>query len=339
MARAMGEGGARRAPTGVAARFAGLLAVIATSLLAACIPPAATGSAIPEDASVVQPVPLPLPQPSAQPITRPIATPEPARPDSIPPGPTTFVFDGALDQGGWIRGQAPAGTISARLGEQELALDDEGHFFAAFDRDAGPAAELVATLRNGETIVSPVAIAPRKWNIEHVNVARSPGGASAAFMERRRPELEAIAAARAAEADSEGWRQDFIWPASGRISGRFGSQRVYRGEPGAYHSGLDIATGESGTPFVAPADGVVTLATSTPFSLEGNLLIIDHGQGLNSAFLHLSEIAVTEGQRVSQGQMIGRIGATGRATGPHLHWSIKWRDARLDPLLFLPPMP
>ena len=158
-------------------------------------------------------------------------------------------------------------------------------------------------------------------------------------MERRRPELERIAAARAAEAESKGWRQDFVWPVTGRISGRFGSQRVYRGEPGSYHSGIDIATGESGTPFVAPADGVVTLATAQPFSLEGYLLIIDHGQGLNSAFLHLSDIAVREGQQVKQGQMLGRIGASGRATGPHLHWSLKWRDARLDPLLFTGPMP
>src|SRR5690606_27377564 len=138
--------------------------------------------------------------------------------------------------------------------------------------------------------------------------------------------------------DSEGWRQDFIWPATGRISGRFGSQRIYRGEPGAYHSGLDIATGGSGAPFVAPADGVVVLASETPFSLEGNLLIIDHGMGLNSAFLHCSSIAVREGDRVRQGQHIGSIGATGRATGPHLHWGIVWRGARLDPLLFTGPM-
>ena len=114
---------------------------------------------------------------------------------------------------------------------------------------------------------------------------------------------------------------------------------IYRGEPGSYHSGLDIATGGTGDPFVAPADGVVVLATDRPFSLEGNLLIIDHGQGLNSAFLHLSEIAVAQGAVVRQGQYLGRIGSTGRATGPHLHWGLKWRDTRLDPLLFVGPMP
>lgn len=151
----------------------------------------------------------------------------------------------------------------------------------------------------------------------------------------RGPELERIAAARARETGAQGWRESFIRPASGRYSGFFGSQRVYRGEPGAYHSGLDIAGGAGGQ-VVAPASGVVVLAADAPFTLEGNLLIIDHGQGLNSAFLHLSRIDVREGEAVSKGQPIGRIGATGRTTGPHLHWSLKWHGARLDPLLFLP---
>ena len=107
--------------------------------------------------------------------------------------------------------------------------------------------------------------------------------------------------------------------------------------PGAYHSGTDVA-GATGTPFVAPADGVVILVAPSPFSLEGNLLMIDHGMGLNSAFLHSSQVLVKVGEAVKQGQVIGRIGMTGRATGPHLHWSIKWRDARLDPILFTGPM-
>jgi murein DD-endopeptidase MepM/ murein hydrolase activator NlpD len=157
-------------------------------------------------------------------------------------------------------------------------------------------------------------------------------------MQRRRPELAQINAARQVNADSDGWSQPFIWPVKGRISGRFGSQRIYGGVPASYHSGIDIATGESGTPYVAPADGVVVLAAQTPFSLEGYLLIIDHGMGLNSAFLHNSKLAVRKGDVVKKGQYIGNIGSTGSATGPHLHWSLKWRDTRLDPLLFAGPM-
>ncbi len=303
-----------------------LAATMAAALMAGCAAlPQAENT--PERAEVVQPVATPAPAPA------PTSAPAP-----IVAAPSNFLFDGELTQGGWIRGQAPAGTVSASLGDQELELDGEGRFFAAFDRDAGNSAELVARLGNGREVRSPITVTPRAWNIENVNVARRPGGASESFMRRRQPELDAIWDARTAKSDSDGWTQDFIWPVTGRISGRFGSQRVYRGEPGSYHSGLDIAPG-AGAPFVAPADGVVTLAAYDPFSLEGHLIIIDHGAGLNSAFLHASQIFVTEGQRVQQGDRLGLVGATGRATGPHLHWSIKWHLARLDPLLFLGPMP
>ncbi|OCC24125.1 peptidase [Croceicoccus estronivorus] len=262
----------------------------------------------------------------------------PAPVPKAPVGPADFVFSGELTQGGWIRGTVPAGTVEATLDGADLPVAADGTFFAAFDRDAGTSAKLVAVLGNGRRIEHSLAISPRAWKIEHINAARRPGGPTEAFMKIRRPELARIVAARAVNADSDGWRQAFIWPVTGRISGRFGSQRIYRGEPGSYHGGIDITTGTSGTPFVAPADGVVVLAADAPFTLEGNLLMIDHGDGLNSAFLHCSAILVKEGDRVKQGQVIGKIGASGRATGPHLHWSLKWRDARLDPLLFTGPM-
>ena len=273
-------------------------------------------------------------------VVQPVATPVPAplpAPAPTPTGPSTFLYEGALEQGGWLRGQAPAGTVAARLGAEELILDEAGRFFAGLDRDAAPDATLTARLADGRAVESPLAIAPRNWNIERVNIARRAGGASESFMRRRRPELARINAARAVRSEIGGWAQDFIWPVTGRISGRFGSQRIYRGEPGSYHSGLDIAR-PRGTPFVAPADGVVVLAAPN-FSLEGQLLIIDHGMGLNSAFLHMSDIVVEEGDVVRQGQHIGDIGSSGRATGPHLHWGLKWQGARLDPLLFVGPMP
>ncbi|WP_336985317.1 M23 family metallopeptidase [Altererythrobacter aquiaggeris] len=313
-------------------RFDRLIGVSAPLLLllSSCVGDAARQTDMAEDVAVVQP--LPAPSPVQQPVAE---TPERG---TDPAGPTTFVFNGELTQGGWIRGQAPGGTVSARLGDEVLELDDDGRFFAAFDRDAGGSTRLSATLRDGRKIDSPLVISPRQWNIERVNLARNRGGPSEAFLRRRRPELAQINAARQVDADSLGWSQDFIWPVKGRISGRFGNQRIYAGVPGSYHSGIDIATGESGTPYVAPADGVVTLATTSPFSLEGYLLIIDHGMGLNSAFLHNSRLAVRTGDVVKKGQYIGNIGSTGSATGPHLHWSLKWRDTRLDPLLFTGPM-
>lgn len=248
-----------------------------------------------------------------------------------------FGFTGQEIQGGVMLGDAPAGTRSLSFEGQSVPVDEDGKFIIAFNRDAGQSAQMVATLENGEMVKKFFNIAPRKWKIEHINIAKRSGGPSAAFMARRRPELAQINAARQVRSDSKGWRQTFIWPAKGRISGMFGSQRVYKGEPGSYHSGVDIAGG-AGSYFVAPADGVVTLAVDKPFSLEGNLLMIDHGMGLNSAFLHASKILVTEGQEVKRGEPIGRIGATGRATGPHLHWSMKWNKARIDPILLTGPM-
>lgn len=265
------------------------------------------------------------------------ATSGPAAANSAAPADFT-ALEGEFTQGGWVRGRAPAQAVQVTLDGRALAVAADGRFFGAFDRDAGTSAQLVATLPGGRQLNRAIAVSPRSWQIERVNVARRPGGATEAFMERRRPELARINAARSVDHDIGGWRQNFIWPVKGRISGRFGSQRIYQGEPASYHSGIDIATGESGTPFVAPADGVVVLAAQTPFSLEGHLLMIDHGGGLNSAFLHCSKLVVREGDVVRQGQYIGNIGATGRATGPHLHWGMKWRDARLDPLLFTGPM-
>jgi len=243
-------------------------------------------------------------------------------------------LQGNFIQGGWLRGAASADVVSVTLGDQTLPIDSRGQYFAAFDRDAQAQAQLTLTYADGRIEKSPLSIAPRKWRIEHVNVARRSGGTSEAWWKKREPEWNAIQRARAKKTDADGWRQDFIWPVKGRISGRFGSQRIYRGEPGSYHSGLDIAPG-AGKPFVAPANGVVVLAVKG-FSFEGNLLIIDHGNGLNSAFLHAQSLAVSEGDTVEQGELLGRVGSSGRATGPHLHWSLKWRDARLDPLLFLP---
>lgn len=282
-----------------------------------CVSPAARAPTRAGSATAAQPAPAPAPPAAA--------------------GPATFLFAGELTQGGWIRGQVPAGTVSAALGDRPLTFSDDGQFFAAFDRDAGPAATLVATLRDGRTVQAALAIAPRAWQIEHINASPTADVPSAEFVARRQPELRRIAAARAVATGSQGWRETFIWPARGRVSGLFGSQRIYRGEPGSYHSGIDIAGG-SGTEYVAPADGVVVLAAEAPFTLEGNLLIIDHGMGLSSAFLHSSALFVREGESVRQGQVIGRIGMTGRATGPHLHWGLVWRGARLDPLLFTGPM-
>lgn len=253
---------------------------------------------------------------------------------------TAFALAGQLIQGGWARGTVPRGTAHLAFNGKPVRIAPDGRFLIAFDRDAGAVSHLLAESADGTLADYVVPIARRAWKIEHVPIGPRPGATpSEAFARRRAAELAQINSARSVERASEGWRQKMIWPAIGRLSGRFGSQRIYNGTPGSYHSGTDIATGTSGTPFVAPADGVVALAAQDPFTLEGRLLLVDHGMGLNSAFLHCSALAVGVGDVVRQGQFIGRIGATGRATGPHLHWSLKWRESRLDAELFVPPMP
>ena len=274
-------------------------------------------------------------------LPRPAPLPPPPRLPP-PPGPmrgADFVLVGEQTQGGWIAGLAPLGARSLSFDGADIDVAADGRFFAAFDRDSAPAATLTAQLADGRTVTRRLVVSPRAWRIERISLGPRPGTApDPAYLRRRAGELAQINAARAIQSDSQGWRQNFIWPARGRISGRFGSQRIYPAGPAAYHSGTDIATGTSGTPYVSPADGVVIFAASRPFSLEGYLLMIDHGMGLNSAFLHSSSLLVRAGDRVRQGQVVGRIGATGRATGPHLHWSLKWRTSRLDPMLFTGPM-
>ncbi|MCW2365252.1 murein DD-endopeptidase MepM/ murein hydrolase activator NlpD [Sphingobium sp. B7D2B] len=269
-------------------------------------------------------VPAPPPEASALPI-------EDVPDLALPQGPATLQVRGTPRQGALLRGLVPVGTLGLTLDGVPVAVDAEGNFIIGLDRDAPATMTLEATGRDGRKQRRVLTIARGDWKIQNVNASITGSATSEEFQQRRAGELARIVAARGDPQLSNGWRQTFIWPVKARISGVFGSQRIYRGTPGSYHSGLDLAGGQ-GTVYVAPADGVVVLASEDPFTLEGKLLIIDHGMGINSAFLHSDRLLVKEGDVVRQGQPLGEIGATGRVTGPHLHWSMKWNDARIDPL-------
>lgn len=258
------------------------------------------------------------------------ATPPPPPPTPAEPERRDFTLDGKIEQGGVVVGRAPSGVTAINFAGQSLPVTDDGYFLIGFDRDAAPTARLSARLPDGSEVVRALNVTPGNWRLEHINAPyRGSASSDADYKRRRAGELAQINEARRMVVDSDGWRQKFIWPVKGRMSGYFGSQRVYQGKPGSYHSGNDIAV-PTGTPFVAPADGVVILAAETPFTLEGRLLMIDHGNGLNSAFLHCSRLDVKKGDLVKQGQQLGLVGATGRATGPHMHWAAKWRASRVD---------
>jgi Peptidase family M23 len=259
------------------------------------------------------------------------------KPPSVPVD--DFALKGSLIQGGVVIGQAPAETTRLLFNGAGVPVASDGKFLIAFDRDAPPSAMLAATLNDGRTVARTLSIAPRGWDISRLSTLPKYPVPMPQFEKLRPAETAQINAARRQSNPVEGWRQPFMWPATGRISTLFGSQRIYRnGEAGSYHSGIDIAV-PAGTPVLAPADGIVILASDHAFILEGNLLMIDHGMGLNSALMHLSRIVVTTGQSVKRGQIVAYSGATGRVTGAHLHWSLRWRDAKIDPLLVAGPMP
>jgi murein DD-endopeptidase MepM/ murein hydrolase activator NlpD len=159
---------------------------------------------------------------------------------------------------------------------------------------------------------------------------------SEADLARIRADAAKVAAARAIDRPEPPFESGYAWPARGIITGVYGSQRILNGEPRRPHFGIDIAA-PTGTPVTAAADGVVAMADDLYFT--GGTVILNHGYGLTTTYSHMQDVWVVEGQALRQGEPLGTVGATGRATGAHLDWRVNWFDQRLDPALLVPPMP
>jgi murein DD-endopeptidase MepM/ murein hydrolase activator NlpD len=240
-------------------------------------------------------------------------------------------------QGGLLIGRAAPGTTVAYQG-RPLRLSPDGLFVIGFDRDAP--LETVLTLRaaDGRETRHPVRIAARSYDIQRIDgLPQRKVTPAPEDLERIRREAALARTARERDDSRTDFARGFIWPVHGRISGVYGSQRILNGEPRRPHYGVDIAA-PAGTPVKAPADGVVSLVHPDMF-FSGRTLILDHGHGVSSTFLHLSAILVREGQAVRQGEAIARVGASGRVTGSHLDWRMNWFEQRIDPTLLVPPMP
>lgn len=242
-------------------------------------------------------------------------------------------LQGEAIQGGVIFGQAqPGSTVS--LDGTAVMTSADGRFVIGFDRDETGSRELLVTGPDLAVEKLQLAVKPREYDIERVDglpprtVTPDPEAA-----ERIKQEAAMVSSARRLRDQRTDYVEGFAWPAAGRISGVYGSQRILNGEPGRPHYGLDIAA-PSGDPVYAPAAGKVTL-THDDMYFSGGTLIVDHGQGLSSTFLHLSEILVETGDEVQQGDLVARIGATGRASGPHLDWRMNWLNRRVDPQLLV----
>lgn len=232
-------------------------------------------------------------------------------------------------QGALVHGSTDPGCAVTVDGRAVRVAADGGFVFGV-GRDAS---RVDVTAGGGGARVSR-AVVPRDYPVERVDgvppATVSPPPAIAARIAR---EQALVAKARKLDADRADFRARFVAPVAGRKSGVYGSVRILNGVPKDPHFGLDLAA-PTGTPVVAPAGGVVTLAERDLY-LTGGTVLLDHGHGVSSVFLHLSRVDVAVGARVARGERLGAVGATGRASGPHLHWGLNWFDVRLDPALLL----
>lgn len=243
---------------------------------------------------------------------------------------------GTPEQGGLVYGRVAAGA-QVRLDGEAVRTTPNGEFVIGFDRDAKASAQLVIE-RNGRSEIRKLTVVQREYAIQRVTgVPQQTVTPPPEELERIAREQKLVEAARAVDSDRREFLGPFQWPLTGPISGVYGSQRFYNGEPRRPHFGVDVAA-QVGTPVRAPAAATVALAEPDLF-FSGGTLIMDHGYGVSSTFMHLSRLLVKTGDSVQAGQVVGEVGATGRASGPHLDWRINWFGAHIDPQLVVAPMP
>ena len=248
----------------------------------------------------------------------------------------TLTLEGDKVQGGLMLGRTDPGTAVFFDG-RSIRVSPDGQFVIGFTRDAKPSAMLELRAPDGGVRTEKITVKKRDYKIQRIDglppkMVTPPKN----VLDRIRRENRMIRKARSQDTGETLYLSGWIWPSTGRISGVYGSQRILNGKPRQPHYGIDIAA-PAGTTVVAPSDGIVSLV-ETDFYYTGGTIILDHGHGLSSAFLHMKDVTVKKGQRVRQGDKIGTVGSTGRSTGAHLDWRINLFDARIDPALLVPPM-
>lgn len=252
-----------------------------------------------------------------------------ASPDAAGTGTADLELQGRAIQGGLVVGRTRAGA-KVWLDGKKVPVARGGRFLLGFARKAGANLDLRVEFPGGRVVVRPLAVVQRRYKVERIDglpprqVTPSP-----AELKRIKAERALITKARRRFSEGRFSGTDFMWPLEGRISGIYGSQRILNGKPRAPHLGVDIAAPQ-GTPIRAAAAGTVALAYDEMF-FSGKLIILDHGLGLSSVYAHMSRLAVKAGDRVERGAVIGAVGATGRVTGPHLHWGVHLFGLGLDP--------
>lgn len=242
---------------------------------------------------------------------------------------------GQLTQGSMIIGKVSAGS-TVKLNGKTIKVSNQGDFVFGFGRDEALSHTLMVTKPDGSTQDKTLTLTKRKYKVDKLTVESKYVSPDESVLTRIRSDIAQVGAARAVMTDRTEFLSEMILPAKGRISGVYGSRRILNGVPKRPHFGLDIAA-PTGTQVIAPIAGKVVLAHNDMY-YTGGTLIIEHGFGVTTTYIHLSKILVKKGQTIKQGQPIAEIGATGRVTGPHLDWRLNWGKVRLDPQLLVEPL-
>jgi murein DD-endopeptidase MepM/ murein hydrolase activator NlpD len=243
-------------------------------------------------------------------------------------GDSRLSLRGALEQGGLVIGQAPPET-KVLINEAPVLVSPHGIFTFGLTYDAAKPVRVTAQFADGSSETREVAAQTRKYEVQAIN------GLPEAYVEppqeiaaRIAHERELVWNARKAETDGTDFANPLEWPFAGIVSSHYGNQRILNGKPMSPHLGVDIAAPQ-GTPIHSAADGIVSITDE--FYIEGGFTMLDHGHGVSTCYLHQSKRLVAAGDKVKRGDVIGLVGKTGRATGPHTHWGLSWFQVKLDP--------
>ena len=246
------------------------------------------------------------------------------------------ILSGQTIEGGLIIARTdPANQIM--LANEPVSIAENGIFVVGFHRDSDTPLTLTIITPDGQSINTMLVPEQRNYRIQRINGLKSAMVTPPnSVLARIKADGKLVKAARKIYSPLGDFWEGFDWPAQGPISGVYGSQRILNGEPRQPHYGVDIA-GPRGAPVYAPANGFITLVEDLYFS--GWTIIMAHGLSVNSSFLHLDQVKVKKGMFVKRGNLIGTIGATGRATGPHLDWRVDWQGRRIDAGMLVEAMP
>lgn len=234
----------------------------------------------------------------------------------------------SIQQGDLVLAMVTPGS-RVSVGERNVQVDEDGYFVFGLGRDYPQNIKIQAWHLDGTTSLETYPVVQRKYGEQRIDgLPQALVKPDEKLLARIKKEKNLVHQARLHDTSTIFFRSGIIWPVNGRITGVYGTRRILNGEARAPHYGLDIAA-ESGTRVVATADGTIRLATD--LFLSGNTVIVDHGHGISSTYLHMEKILVSTTQFVRRGELIGYVGSTGRSTGAHLDWRINWFHRRIDP--------